>query len=289
MNAPLPPMETLKLADAEAALASLATSLRAGTIIPYLGPGLAALAGPSVPMTPEALAEFFAGKVALPRRAKGNAWASAQHIESMKHRSTLSALMAEAFASPVEPTAFHRYLASLRPPMIVDTWYDGAMRAALASQNEWGEVQGITRAGIGEDRWYRFYDSEGKEIDRAAAETWRTLLYKPHGSIVPARNFLISDADYVEVLTEIDIQTPLPDIVKNRRTERSFLFIGCRFHDQLLRTYARQIMKRSAAMHYVIVEQDSLTKNEVRFIATQGMTPINLPLTRAVEILLESA
>jgi SIR2-like domain len=289
MNAPLPPMEIIKLADAEAVLASLAAPLRAGTVLPYLGPGLAALAKPSVPMTPEALAEFFARKVALPRRAKGNAWASAQHIESMKHRSTLSTLMGEAFGPPVEPTALHHYFASLQPPMIVDTWYDGAMRGALCEHNAWGEIQGITRAGIGEDRWYRYYDSAGKETDRAAAEKWTTLLYKPHGSIVPAKNFLISDADYVEVLTEIDVQTPIPDAVKHRRTERSFLFIGCRFYDQLLRTYARQIMKRSAATHYVLVEPDSLTKNEVRFIATQGMTPIGIPLARAVEILLEGA
>ena len=168
--------------------------------------------------------------------------------------------------------------------MIVDTWYDGAMREALSSLSEWGEIQGITRAGIGESRWYRYYDSAGGEADRAAAETWTTLLYKPHGSIVPSKNFIISDADYVEVLTEIDIQTPIPDQVKNRRTERSFLFIGCRFHDQLLRTYARQIAKRSAATRYVVVEPDSLTKNEVRFFAAQGMTPIGVPLARAVEI-----
>ena len=132
--------------------------------------------------------------------------------------------------------------------MIVDTWYDGAMRAALGQRADWGEVQGITRAGIGEDRWYRFYDADRRGSGpRAAAESGRRLLYKPHGSIAPAKNFLISDADYVEVLTEIDIQTPIPDAVKDRRTQRSFLFIGCRFHDQLLRTYARQITKRSAA------------------------------------------
>ena len=45
--------------------------------------------------------------------------------------------------------------------MIVDTWYDGAMRPALDERTDWGEVQGITRAGIGEDRWYRFYNAAG--------------------------------------------------------------------------------------------------------------------------------
>ncbi|MFG1424289.1 SIR2 family NAD-dependent protein deacylase [Roseixanthobacter liquoris] len=285
MNAPIPHMDFTNAADAEAVLAKVAEDLRGGRVVPYLGPGLTELSQPAIPMNPEALAAFFATKVALPRRAKGNAWASAQHIESMKHRSTVTALMTEAFSPPVEPTALHRYLATLPLPMIVDTWYDGAMRTALAERSDWGEVQGITRAGIGEDRWYHFYDAGGAESERAAAPGWTTLLYKPHGSIAPARNFLISDADYVEVLTEIDIQTPIPDVVKDRRTQRNFLFIGCRFNDQLLRTYARQISKRSGAQHFVIVEPQTLSKNETRFFISQGLTPIALPLERAVEIL----
>jgi SIR2-like domain len=289
MNAPIPQIDFMTQADTEASLKKVAEKLRAGTMVPYLGPGLSELAKPAVPMNPEALAAFFGTKVALPRRARGNAWAAAQHIESNKHRSTVTALMTEAFASPVEPTALHHYLASLRLPMIVDTWYDGAMRAALGQRNDWGEVQGITRAGIGEDRWYRFYDSTGMETERTAASAWTTLLYKPHGSIVPAKNFLISDADYVEVLTEIDIQTPIPDAVRDRRTDRSFVFIGCRFNDQLLRTYARQVTKRSAGMHYAILEPETLSKNELRFLLGQGLTPIALPLARAIDILTAAA
>jgi hypothetical protein len=288
MNAPIPP-EFWKSSDAKASLTEVAAGLRAGTIVPYLGPGLVELAKPSIPMHPEALAAFFGSKVALPRRARGNAWAAAQHIESNKHRSTVTALMSEAFAAPVEPTPMHRYLASLRLPMIVDTWYDGAMRTALGERSDWGEVQGITRAGIGEDRWYRFYDAAGTETDRSAAPSWATVLYKPHGSIAPAKNFLISDADYVEVLTEIDIQTPIPDIVKDRRTQRSFVFIGCRFNDQLLRTYARQITKRSSTTHYAIVEPEMLSRNELRFLIEQGLTPIAMPLAQAVEILSSAA
>src|SRR6266700_1951120 len=289
MNAPIPPIDFIKHADAETALADVAMRLRAVTIIPYLGPGLAASPKPAAPVNPEALAAFFGTKVALPRRAKGTAWAAAQQFESYKHRSSVTALMSGAFATPVEPTPLHHHLASLRLPMIVDSWYDGAMRAALAQRSDWGEIQGITRAGIGEDRWYRFYDAAGAESDRSAANGWKTLLYKPHGSIAPAKNFLISDADYVEVLTEIDIQTPIPDAVKDRRTERSFVFIGCRFNDQLLRTYARQITKRSSALHYAIVEPETLSKNELRFLLTQGLTPIAIPLARAANILAGAA
>lgn len=285
MNA-MPQINVLKGTDAEALLANVAARLRNGSIIPYLGPGVAELAKPDVPLTPDSLAIFFGTKVALPRRARGNAWAAAQHIESNKHRSTVTGLMSQAFSAPVEPTALHRHLAALRLPMIVDTWYDGAMRAALGNRDGWGEVQGITRAGIGEVRWYRFYDANGNGVDSVAAGNWTTVLYKPHGGVLPARNFLISDADYVEVLTEIDIQTPIPEIVRERRLGRSFLFIGCRFDDQLLRIYARQITKRSADVHYAVVEPDALSRNERRFLLDQGLTPLAIALPRAVEILL---
>lgn len=285
MNA-MPQISFLKEGDAEALLTDVAVKLRAGSIVPYLGPGVAELSRPDVPLTPDALATFFGTKVALPRRARGNAWAAAQYIESNKHRSTVTGLMAQAFAAPVEPTALHRHLAALRLPMIVDTWYDGAMRAALGKGDGWGEVQGITRAGIGELRWYRFYDADGDEVDSLAACNCATVLYKPHGGVLPARNFLISDADYVEVLTEIDIQTPIPEVVKQRRTGRSFLFIGCRFDDQLLRIYARQITKRSANVHYALVEPDALSRNELKFLLDQGLTPLAMALPRAVEILL---
>ncbi|WP_454631824.1 SIR2 family NAD-dependent protein deacylase [Bradyrhizobium cenepequi] len=286
MNAPVPQIDFADPADAEAILREVVGQLRTGGVIPYLGPGVIELSKPAAPVNPEALATFFSAKIALPRRARGNAWASAHHIESTRHRSTVTALMAEAFATPVAPTPLHHHLAALPLPLIVDVWYDGAMRSALAGRSDWGEIQGITRAGIGEDRWYRFYDAEGQEVDRAQAKGWTTILYKPHGSVAPAKNFLISDADYVEVLTEIDIQTPIPDEVKARRTGRSFLFLGCRFNDQLLRTYARQVSKRSAEVHYAIVEPDTLSRNELRFLVGQGLTPLAIPLGRAVEIML---
>ena len=271
------------LMDPQTLLAEAAAELRAGNLVPYLGPGISELGAPPVPMSPETLANWFGTKVALPRRAKGNAWASAQHIESYKHRNTVTALMGEAFAAPVAPSPLHHYLASLGLPLIVDTWYAGEMRQALAKRDDWIEVQGITRAGIGEDRWFRFYRPDGSDADATSASAAATILYTPHGSVIPARNFLISDADYVEVLTEIDIQTPIPETVRDRRRTKSFLFLGCRFNDQLLRSYARQIIKRSNDPHFAVVAMDTLTRNERTFLDEQNITPIDMPLNLALE------
>ncbi|MCP3380528.1 MULTISPECIES: SIR2 family protein [unclassified Bradyrhizobium] len=286
MNVPAPRIEFVGRPVAETMLRKVAEGLRRGDVVPYLGPGVMDSSNTSAPMNPEDLAAFFGTKVTLPKRTRGNAWASAQHIEITRHRTTVTAMMADAFGAPIAPAQLQRYLATLRLPLIVDSWYDGAMRNSLAGHSNWGEIQGITRAGLSEDRWYRFYDCAGHEVVSSLARSWTTVLYKPHGSVVPAKNFLVSDADYVEVLTEIDIQTPIPGEVKARRTGRSFLFLGCRFNDQLLRIYARQVSKRSSDVHYAVVEPDTLSKNELRFLADQGLTPLAVPLARAVEILL---
>lgn len=279
-------MDTALAPDSLALLSQISEGLRAGEVVPYLGPGLSAPSAPTAPMSPEALAAFLGGKVALPARARGNAWAAAQYIESYRHRDTVTALMNEAYAEPVAPSSFHHWLAGLSLPLVIDSWYAAEMRQSLAAQgSDWAEIQGISRAQIGEYAWFRCYDSAGEPLPVEAAGTATTLLYSPHGAVTPAGNYLISDADYVEVLTEIDIQTPIPEEVRRRRTGKTFLFLGCRFHDQLLRTYARQIIKRSSSTHYAVVDLASLTNNERRFLDEQGIVPIDLPLAEATAAL----
>lgn len=275
-------------AAAPAVLADIRTRLAADELVPYLGPALIGLDGPApVPATPEAVAAELHKRAPAPGRIRTSMWSVAQFIESRRHRKTLQAFMADIFATPVAPNRLHAGLAALPLSLIVDTWYEGAMAAGLrhAGRTDFAEIQGVTRAGEFRDIWTRTYGPSGAEILPEAAETAATVLYAPHGGIRPARNFLVADSDYVEVLTEIDIQSPIPEAVKARRATRGFLFVGCRFHDQMLRTYARQIMKRSAGPHFAIVEAAALTRNEAKFLADQDIRTIDLPLDAAVDAL----
>jgi hypothetical protein len=269
------------------ALAAVKKQLAAGHVIPYLGPKLFAGSDAPIPTTPEALALALHAKAPVSGRIRGNLWAAAQFIESRRHRKTLTALMTGIFRAPMAATALHHFLARQRLPLIVDTWYDGAMRAALqeSGRTDWGEIQGVTRAGEFREIWTRAYDASGAQVDLADAAGWTTILYKPHGAITPAANFLVSDSDYVEVLTEIDIQTPIPDVVKERRRNCAFLFIGAPFHDQMLRIFARQIIKRSDGAHLAIAERAKLTRNEARFLIEAGIGLIDCPLAAAIELL----
>lgn len=271
-------MDALRIeATAGPGLAAVIDGLAAGRLVPYLAPEVVLLesANAWLPARPEQLIERLSKRVPIPGRLRRNLSAAAQYIETFRHRKVLRTLMCEAFAQPALPSVLHRWLASLKLPLIVDLGYDGAMAVALAENRglSWGQVQGVSRAehqaGQGVD-WFLSYAADGAPCADADAANWQTLLYKPLGSITPAGRFLVSDADFVEVLTEIDVQTPIPPEVQARRADRGFVFLGCRFNTQLYRTWARQVIKRSAGPHVALIEGE-LTKNEARFCAEQGI------------------
>ena len=265
---------------ADVLLEEIIQNLEAGEVVPYLGPGMLELVpgGSPVPNSPEALVQELVAKVSVPHKLRGNLTAAAQFIENFKHRKSVVHLMEEAFRPEVEPSPLHRYLAGLtkEPLLIVDAWYDNAMAHALESRRLWGQVQGISQAEhFG--TWTHYFRQDGAQGDAFEADTWPVLLYKPLGSIFPAKNFLVSDSDYVEVLTEIDIQTPIPPMVQQLRADRHFLFLGCRFRTQLERTFARQVMKRSSDKHWAVLPGE-LSRNEARFLKEQNIQRLDMPL-----------
>lgn len=266
------------------AIEPITRGLSQGRIIPFFGPGALELAQTAVPASQGSLAEFLAGKASVPFKLRKNLTAAAQYIENFKHRKTVTRIMSEAFSASTIPTSLHCMIAQgYACPMIVDVWYDDLIQKALAVRSNWGQVQGISRAEH-PGHWYRFMHANGSLARDDEAGGWNTLLYKPRGSIAPQANFVVSDSDLVEILTEIDIQTPIPQAVQERRSGRHFLFMGCRFNTQVDRIFARQIMKRSSASHWAILSEEP-TRNELRFLTEQNIQRIEMPLAEFVAVL----
>jgi len=266
---------------------TIARSLDAGAVIPYLGPDMLSLCSDvKVPGTPLALAEMMTTKVSVPHKIRKRLTQAAQFIENFKHRKSVVHLMNEAFAAETKPSPLHLALAASGAGLWVDTWYDDTFASALSQvPGSWLQVQGLSQSEhFGQ--WTGAYAADGTVIAELAAEPGR-MLYKPIGSHSPAGNFLVSDSDYVEVLTEIDIQTPIPAAVQAWRTGRNFLFLGCRFDDQLTRTFARQIMKRSSDQHWAVLPNEP-TRMEARFLAKQNITRIDMTLAEFSSALIEA-
>jgi hypothetical protein len=266
-------------------ISDIARSLDSGSVIPYMGPDMLGLcADIKVPATPLALAESMTAKVSVPHKIRKRLTQAAQFIENFKHRKSVVHLMNESFAATPAPSTLQLALAASNASLWVDTWYDDSFAEALkATPGNWSQVQGLSQSEHFGD-WTGAYSADGSLSPNHPAAAER-LLYKPLGSHSPAGNYLVSDSDFVEVLTEIDIQTPIPQAVQAHRTGRSFLFLGCRFDDQLTRCFARQIMKRSSDRHWAVLPEEP-TRMEARFLQEQNITRIAMPLAEFSEALL---
>jgi hypothetical protein len=291
--------------DFSSMIDEIVTAFRQGDVIPYLGPGVTGLPGEAAPPSlPEKLVQELVAGATVPHKIRNNLTAAAQYIENFKHRKTLTCLMAKAFANSTAPSPFHSWLAAQEQlPLIVHAWYDDLVLKSFASRSNWGLVQGVTQSEHFGD-WVNWFRPDGSAVPtrefvrdgsgaKAPAEapdetlSWRTLVYEPLGAVTPASNFIVSDSDYVEVLTEIDIQTPIPDSVQTIRKGRHFLFLGCRFTNQLERSFARQIMKRSSDKHWAVID-GALTRNEEKFLREQNIQRIESNLADFAATLAES-
>jgi hypothetical protein len=266
------------------ALDSIAQAFVGGTAIPYLGPGVLSMDGNPLPDSQDALVVHLTAKASVPHKIRNNLGAAAQFIENFKHRSTVTNSMTEAFSSEAQPTSLHTLLMSVAAlPLVVHAWYDDLPQKALRPRSGWGMAQGVSQAEHS-GNWVHYYHADGSQVgveSNARPAEWRTLLYQPFGSVWPARNFLVSDSDFVEVLTEIDIQTPIPESVQEIRMGRSFLFLGCRFSKQLDRLFAHQIIKRSSQKHWAILPEEP-TRNEARFLEEHSIERVPITLSEFV-------
>jgi hypothetical protein len=269
----------------EDAIQEILAGIRTGAVIPYLGPGVLSLgAQHSIPENSLQLVARLIAQSQVPGKLRKNLTGAAQFIENFKHRMTLRRAMTAAFQQPPEPNVLHRFVAEqTQLRMVVCAWYDTLLCTALASRSNWMFVQGASRADRREI-WYQCFDADGAKLSVARADSANDgalLVYAPFGSAWPEENYLVSDSDFVEVLTEIDIQTPIPPAVQQLRSGRNFLFLGCRFNTQLERQFAHQIMKRSSDRHWAVLPEEP-TKNEAHFLELYGIERIALPLEEFV-------
>ncbi|MDR3739676.1 MAG: SIR2 family protein [Terracidiphilus sp.] len=268
-----------------AAINSISEMMSEGNAIPYLGPGVLSLgeAGHQLPGSHSALVGHLTSKSSVPHKIRTNLTATAQFIENFKHRTTVTNAMTEAFNMEAQPTALHTLFMNMPfLPLVVHAWYDDLPQKAMRSRSDWGMAQGVSQAEH-YGNWVNYFDADGTHagVESSGHESWDTLLYQPLGSVWPARNFLVSDSDFVEVLTEIDIQTPIPQSVQELRKGRSFLFLGCRFSTQMERMFARQIMKRSSEKHWAVLPEEP-TRNEIHFLEQFNIERIDMPLSEFV-------
>jgi SIR2-like domain len=220
-----------------------------GSVVPYLGAG--ALAGVvdtqsgrpmpadsnslilainnGQPMAPKLMYEF-------PR--------AAMHLELKKGRSALKRSLDSIYRDTSwNASALHSWLAGQNLPYIVDTNRDTTLQKEYASRPH-TLIVGLSRIA-GTDYRFKIFHHDGttyRSVEQEDVDASLPILFKPLGTPLPESNYIASDADFVDYLTELMGGFAIPGFVKPMRQGRRYLLLGVRLNRDTERMVLSDIM-----------------------------------------------
>lgn len=167
----------------------------------------------------------------------------------------------------------YEFLKDIKPKYMIDTNLDDSGCKVYENVSHF-MITGVSRVMGGYDRFIVYlYDVDIKSytvIDKEELSDDLPILFKPMGSTIPSMDFIVSDADFVDWLTEAMGGYALPSFLKGYKQDKSYLFLGVDFSRDTYRMVANEITLGLKG-GYVVSDKDELTKKEEKFIATHNL------------------
>jgi SIR2-like domain len=165
----------------------------------------------------------------------------------------------------------HTWLASLSLPYIIDTNRDQQLQDAYAERPH-TLVLGVARI-MGTSYRFRLFEYSAagyREVDGSEVNPELPVLFKPLGTPNPEPNYIASDADFVDYITELMGGFAIPAFVKHRRRGKRYLILGQRFvRDTERMILSELIHDADEAPGWVFIEEP--TPKEARFCERLGL------------------
>jgi hypothetical protein len=263
---------------------TIESGLQDGSVIPYLGPS--ALTGVSNtesgepipadsdslilamnngrPMAPKLMYEF-------PR--------AAMNLELKKGRTFITRFLNKLYGETSwSDSPLHQWLGKSSLPCVIDINRDTKLQEAYANTPH-NLIIGIARIGGTDYRFklYHYDRSAYHEIEPEQADASLPLLIKPMGSPIPEPNYIASDADYVDYITELMGGFGVPKFFKEYRVEKKYLLLGMRLSRDTERMVLGDLTYgRAREAGWIVLEEP--TNKERRFCAKLGIEVIEMPL-----------
>lgn len=209
---------------------------------------------------------------------------AAMHLEQRRGVEYIKQLTNHIYTQSFEPTPLQKAIVNMNPTYIVDTNRDTKLQELLSFE-EHTLIIGKARV-IGNDNRYEVFEwdvenSKYFQVEEEALDDAKKILFKPMGSPLPDPSFIISDADYVDWLTEAMGGYALPSVMKTYRKTKKYLFLGTSFDRDTDRMVANEITMDLEG-GYVVTDKE-LTKKEKKFIDKHNLEVINTSLEAFVE------
>lgn len=257
--------------------------LKAGVTIPYLGlgifEGVTTEMGEAMPHDSDSMILTMNGGRAMPPRLMFEYSRAAMHLEQRKGRQFMEQMMNFIYTKPFAPLEAQTKVLGYNPMYIVDTNRDDKIQSMLADKPH-TLVLGKARILANPNRYEVYeWDVENKkyfEVEESCLEEAETILLKPMGSPSPEPSFVISDADYVDWLTEAMGGFAFPSMIKTYRKGKKYLFLGVSFNRDTERMVANEITLDLEGGY--VIGNEELTKKAEKFIEKHDLTYIKMDL-----------
>lgn len=226
----------------------IANELKNGEAVLYLGcgifEGLKFESGENMPYDSNSI--IFAlndGKPMAPRLMYEYTRA-AMDMEQRAGRGFLEKKLFSIYSKPFVGGAVLELVKKLMPKYIIDTNYDDTI-LKLYAKTAHTVIFGKSRIGAELDRFEVFeMDTQSGEYmrtDKNALKTDNPIIFKPMGCVHPKSSFIISDADFVDWLTEAMGGFAVPPVLKEYREGKKYLMLGIGFEKDTERMVANEL------------------------------------------------
>ncbi|GAB6142243.1 SIR2 family protein [Methylosoma difficile] len=206
-------------------------------IVPYLGAGVLFDAsnkttGQAMPATSDSLILAMNNGQPMAPKLMYEFPRAAMNLELKRGRNFLSQFLTKTYGETEwTRAAIHEWLANWKPAYVIDVNRDTQLQDSYADE-EHTLIVGVARITASQFR-YRIYHFDGNhyfEITQDQVDPRLPVLFKPMGTPKPEANFVASDADYVDYITELMGGFAIPGFLKNYRKDKQYLFLGLRLN-----------------------------------------------------------
>lgn len=213
----------------------LIDGLKNGSIVPYLGPGVLAdvtnaTTGAPIPADSNSLILAMNDGRPMSPKLMYEFPRAAMNVELKRGRSTVTRFLTRTYGDTLWTRgAVHDWIRAIHPPYVIDINRDTQLQDSYARLKH-NLIVGIARIG-GTDFRYKLYYWDTVAYHKSdVIDPDLAILFKPMGTSKPAPDYVASDADYVDYITELMGGFSIPPVVKALRKGKQYLLMGLRLN-----------------------------------------------------------
>ncbi|MDD3591118.1 MAG: SIR2 family protein [Sulfurovum sp.] len=257
--------------------------LRNQTTVPYFGMGIfegtKTKEGEQIPYDSDSMILMMNNGRAMSQRLMFEYSRAAMHLEQRRGVDYIQQMMHWIYTKPFDPTPLQKAILNMQPRYIIDTNRDSKIQELLAYEPH-TLIVGKSRIMDNDYRYEIFeWDLENKkyfQVEEDALDDAKKILFKPMGTPLPEPSFVISDADYVDWLTEAMGGFAVPSVLKTYRKTKKYLFLGTAFDRDTDRMVANELTIDLEGGYFV--NDQPLSKKEEKFIEKHNLELLKMSL-----------